>query len=134
MELLNVWAGALLAVGRSCLLEANFNPALGARAFRRLAEQYVYQPIQINLSARPEVLCARWQARADARARHPGHLDPPIDPTAIMPTTGRLEPLDIGGLVIELDTSTFTGIDLNALVARINAHANVISFAGPKEA
>jgi predicted kinase len=126
MELLYLYVESQLAAGRSCVVEGNFVAAYGTPAFRRLAARYAFLPVQVNCVADPAVLAARFRERALSGERHPGHRDhlprgPRLDsPTDVRyPLPGRFAPMDIGGHVIELDTSDFARLDYEGLCARI---------------
>jgi len=120
MELLYVYVESQLAAGRSCVVEGNFIAAFGTPAFRRLQERYPFLPIQVNCVADPSVLAARFRERALSGERHPGHHDHlPPNPQLNRPISGRLEPLDIGGHVIELEMSDFARLAYDPLCARI---------------
>ena len=120
MELLYIYVESQLAAGRSCVVEGNFVAAFGTPAFRRLQERYPFLPIQVNCVADPAVLAARFRKRALSGERHPGHHDHlPPDPQLDRPIPGRLQPLDIGGHVIELEMSDFAQLDYDQLCATI---------------
>jgi predicted kinase len=71
-DLLLAEAGRLLAHGVGCVLEGNF------RAPQRQALAALSPPpqfVEIRCQARPELLAARYRARAGAGGRHPGHVD-----------------------------------------------------------
>ena len=118
MELLYTFVETHLAVGASCAVEANFAAQYATPAFRRLAERYAYLPIQVNCSADPAVLVERFRLRALSGERHPGHHDVYTKPERTI--VGRMEPLDIGGHVIECDATCFQ-VDHDALAARVRA-------------
>ena len=120
MEVLYTFAEAQLAAGRSCVVEANFNAAFANPVFQRFKARYVFLPIQISCAAEPAVLSARFQQRACSGERHPGHQDHlAADSHASGPTSGQIEPLDIGGHLIELDTTTFEKVDYDRLCRHI---------------
>lgn len=120
MELLYLYVESQLAARQPCAVEGNFVAAFGNPAFRRLQERYAFLPVQVNCVADPAVLAARFHERSRSGERHPGHQDHlPPDPRLDLPIPGRLEPLDIGGLVIELDMSDFARLDYEGLCARI---------------
>lgn len=120
MELLYVYVESQIAAGRSCVVEGNFDTRFATPAFRRLATRYSFLPIQVNCVADPVVLVARFRQRALSGERHPGHQDHlPPDPQLDASILGRLDPLDIGGHVIELDMSDFAQLDYDGLCARI---------------
>jgi hypothetical protein len=120
MELLYLYVESQVAAGRSCVVEGNFDAAFATPAFRRLAARYPFLPIQIDCVADPAVLAARFRERALSGERHPGHQDHlPPDPQLDRPIPGRLETLDIGGHVIEVEMSDFAQLDYDDLCARI---------------
>jgi predicted kinase len=120
MELLYLFAEALLAAGRSCIVEANFLSRFATPAFRRIGADHPFLPIQVLCVADPDVLVARFERRACSGERHSGHQDHrPADPGLSVPIAGRLEPLDIGGHLIELDTTDFGVVDYAGLCQRI---------------
>jgi predicted kinase len=120
MELLYIYVEAQLAAGRSRVVEGNFDTVFATPAFQRMAARFSFMSIQVNCVADPAVLAARFQRRARSGERHPGHQDHlPPDPRLDLPIRGRLEPLDIGGHVIELDTTDFAQLDFDQLCARI---------------
>ena len=122
MELLYVYVESQLAAGQSCVVEGNFVAAFGTPAFRRLQERYVFLPIQINCVADPAILAARFHERALSGERHPGHQDHlPRDPRLDSSMPGRIKQLDIGGHVIELDTSDFAQLDYDRLCVQIHS-------------
>ena len=120
MEVLYTFVEAQLAARQSCVAEGNFDAAYGTPVFRRMARDYPHLAIQVNCVADPAVLAARFRQRSTSGERHPGHQDHrPRDPRLDSPIPGRLPPLDIGGHVIELDTSDFAQLDYDRLCARI---------------
>jgi len=122
MELLYIYVESQLAAGRSCVVEGNFDTTFATPAFRRMAARYLFLPIQVNCVADPAVLATRFRERALSGERHPGHQDHlPPDPRLYAPIPGRLEPLDIGGHVIELDLSDFAQLEYDRLCARIRS-------------
>lgn len=117
MELLYAFVEALVAAGCPCAVEANFRGEYATPAFRRLGERHPYLPIQVNCSADPAVIGERFHRRALSGGRHPGHHDV----YGVGPIPGRAEPLDIGGHVIEVDTTDFARVEVDRLCARIRA-------------
>jgi predicted kinase len=119
MELLYAYVKAQLAAGQSCVVEGNFDTVFATPAFQRMTAHVRFVPIQVNCAADPEVLLARFHKRARSGERHPGHQDHlPPDPLDL-PIPGQLEPLDIGGHVIELDMTDFVQLDFDQLCAEI---------------
>jgi hypothetical protein len=120
MEVLYTFVEALLAAGQSCVAEGNIDASFGTPVFARLAREYPHTSIQVNCVADPAVLAERFRRRSTSGERHPGHQDHlPRDPPLDVQIPGRLAPMEIGGHVIELDTSDFEQIDYDQLCARI---------------
>ena len=120
MEVLYTFVEAQLAVGRGCVAEGNFDVSFSTPVFRRLMRCYPHTNVQVNCYADPAVLRARFRQRSLSGERHPGHQDSlPRDPSLDVPIPGRTPPLEIGGHVIELDTSDFAQIDYEGLLAQI---------------
>jgi predicted kinase len=116
MELLYAFVEAQVAAGHSCVVEANFDAVFATPEFRDLRSRFSFLPVQVNCVADPAVLAARFHRRAWSGERHPGHQDHVLGGK---PIPGRLPPLEIGGEVIELDTSDLARIDEKGLCERI---------------
>ena len=115
-----MYVEAQLAAGQSCVVEGNFDAGFGTPVFARLAREYPHTSIQVNCVADPAVLAERFRRRSTSGERHPGHQDHlPRDPRLDVRILGRLAPMEIGGHVIELDTSDFAQIDYEQLSARV---------------
>jgi predicted kinase len=126
MEVLYTFAEAQLAAGQGCVAEGNFDAAFSTPVLRRLMRCYAHTNVQVNCFADPAVLRARFHRRSLSGERHPGHQDhrlafgkEPRDPSLDVPIPGRTPPLEIGGHVIELDTSDFAQLDYQGLLAQI---------------
>ncbi|MBN1582357.1 MAG: ATP-binding protein [Anaerolineae bacterium] len=119
-EVLYTFAEAHLKAGQSCIVEANFSAAFANPIFQRFEAGYSFLPIQILCLADPAVLRVRFEQRARSGERHPGHQDHlPTDLQTNDPIVGRIEPLDIGGHLIELDTTVFEQMDYDGLCCHI---------------
>ena len=134
MELLYCFVEAQLAAGQSCVAEANFDPAFGTPVFKRLAREYPHTAVQVNCVADPAVLAERFRRRALSGERHPGHQDhrlafgqdhrlafgqEPPEPGLDAPIPGRIPPMEIGGKVIEIDTTDWDRVDYARLRDRV---------------
>ena len=119
VEVLYTFAETLIAAGQSCIVEANFSHRYATPAFQRIAARHPFRPLQINCVADPEVLRERFWTRSRSGERHPGHQDHLPPDSLDKPNPGRLPPLDIGGQVIELDTSDWDILDYDSLVEQI---------------
>ncbi|MEW5869448.1 MAG: AAA family ATPase [Chloroflexota bacterium] len=126
-ELLYYFLAAQLAAGKPCVLEGNFYPEGAAPHFLALKQTYRFEPVQILCVADGAVLVERFKRRSESGERHPGHVDH-LNYAELSQTLlkGRLEPLPIGGQLVEVDTTDFEKIDYEALshtiVAVLAAH------------
>jgi len=118
-------AEAELAVGRSCIAECNFDPALGTAQLSELGQRCPFHPVQVLCVADPAVRRERQRQRAQGAERHPGHLEATLlSETDAAPPVGRLEPLALGGALIEVDTTDPAALDVGALVERLRGEIN----------
>lgn len=104
-----------VAVGRSCIMEANFRPE-AVEVFRDLAARSPFRAIRVRCFATPEVLMKRIERRAHEPLRHPGHLD-----AQLLPEAGKLiqeGAVDLEGPLIEVDTTDPRSVDVEG-VARL---------------
>ena len=109
-----------LRAGRSCVIECNFTPDRDTQRWRDLAQTYPFTPFQALCVADGPTLYARYCARARSAERHPGHVETlNLDEHRELLLRGRIEPLDIGGALYELDTTDFAAIDYAGLYAAI---------------
>jgi predicted kinase len=115
-------AEAELRAGRSCIVECNFDPALGAAQLNELRGRHPFQPVQVLCVTDPAVRRERQRQRAQGGERHPGHLEATLlAETDAAPPVGRLEPLAIGGALLEVDTTDPAAVDVAALAAHLRA-------------
>jgi len=111
---------AQLAAGQSCVVESNFEPQPHAGRFTSLREQHDFQVVQIQCVAAGDVIWQRFKRRAQSGMRHPGHVDDQLlDELKPGLLRGRLDPLDIGGELIEVDMSDFVHFDYEGLYRQI---------------
>lgn len=122
VELLFACAGAELRVGRSCLLECNFQPGMAVPEFERLRRAYPFTPVEVHCRAEVPVLMERFVRRWESGVRHPGHVDDlsydEIEPALQSEIYG---PLNLGGLTCIVDTTDLARVDYGAVVARVRA-------------
>ena len=124
IELLYYFAETQLAVGRSLVIESNFDPKLATPRFLAMKEKYGFIPFQIQCQTEGKVLLQRFKDRAESGERHPGHVDHLNYPgVAATLRQGPLAHLAIGGQVIELDTTDFQKIDYAGLMAALRVAA-----------
>lgn len=115
---------AQLAAGGSLVVENNFHPEYENERFHALVKRYGCFPFQVRCWADGRVLMGRYRRRAESGERHPGHVDhlpyPEVDAALLR---GRDEPLDIGGEVLEVDTTDFTSVEYGAILQAVRAAA-----------
>jgi len=122
IELMYYLAGTILAAGRSVILENTFRPDLASAKLSALARQTQAGTIQIICRASPEVVYQRFKQRAEAGLRHPGHVDiQSMDEAKVSLTQERPLRLDIGGEVIEVDTTDFSAVRYEPILAQVKA-------------
>jgi predicted kinase len=119
-QLLAFFVESQLAVGRSLVTEANFYPEFMTIRFRELQKKHPYQPIQIYCRAESSLLEQRFRSRWNSGLRHPGHADNEISTQDLITTIHQNDKaLDIGGQIIEIDTTDFDKIAYAALFQTI---------------
>ncbi len=120
-DLLYYFTETLLSAGCSFVLESNFDPQHATPQFRQLRGKYKFEPLQLFLEADGQVLYERFKARWQSGGRHPGHVEHLQPDQASQLLTGTLEPLDIGGRTIRIDTTDWAAVDYPALVNTIRS-------------
>ena len=119
-HLLYYFMASQLAAGRSFIVEANFASDRDTERFLALKQTYDFEPFQILCVTDGEVLFQRFIERGESGKRHPGHVDhltyDELQPALLK---GRLEPLDIEGTLVEVDTTDFEVTDYEGLFTAI---------------
>lgn len=109
-----------LGVGRSLIVESNFDPEFDTQRFLALKRARPFVPFQILCHTQAGVLAERFAHRAESSERHPGHVDHilvnELDPEALQ---HRHSALGVGGSLVEVDTTDFSAIDYAAISAAI---------------
>lgn len=101
-----------LKVGSRLIIESNFNPKFDNERFKLWQEKYDYKALQIMLQADGDVLIERFKKRNETGERHPGHAEQYFfDSGEINNLKADLQPLDLVGAVINIDTTDFGQID-----------------------
>jgi predicted kinase len=122
MEVLYHAVESELAAGCACVAEANFHPEWATPRFRDLQARYPCRPVQVQCRADGPTLLARFQARAVAGTRHPGHLDHLLaGELAPVLLRGYYDALDLDGPIFHVDTTDFAAVDYPALLAAVSA-------------
>lgn len=119
-DMMFYFACAELEVGHSIIMDNSFHPPVSTPRFRAFKDQYKAKSIQIICDSDRETLFQRFRSRADLGTRHPGHGDQDILDelyTNLGKTVSML--LDIGGSVIEVDTTDFSKVDYQQILDRV---------------
>ena len=105
-----------LVAGRSCIAESNFHPELSTQQVQELRQRYQFGCIQVLCVTDGNVLQQRYRARVANNSRHPGHMDAILeDELAGELRTGRVDPMQLDGPLIEIDTTHVRYADIRAL-------------------
>lgn len=122
--LLRQFAEVQVAARRSAVIECNFRRQWDNEPFQALQARYPYEPLQVLCWADYRVLFDRYRQRAGSTERHPGHLDAQrlADWNEAMVREQSL-PLEIGGRVLEVDTTDYALVDYEALIGQVAAIA-----------
>jgi len=123
-SLIYYFLDAQLAAGYSLVVESNFDPQRDTPKLRDLLRAYACRAVQVQCVTQGETLWQRFKTRAESGQRHPGHVDRQnyAEFEAAL-LRGRLDPLEIGGHYLEVDTTGFERIDLPGLYAAIRRAA-----------
>ena len=107
-----------MAANVSLVTETAFLPEYHNERFAVLMQKYDYSALQIYCRCEPAVLIERIKSRVESGERHPGHVDHLRDLSQIEQALreGRYDPLDVGGVQLDVDTSDFDAIDLGKLL------------------
>jgi predicted kinase len=104
-----------LAAGRSCVLEANFDHNEASAQLAAIQLRHPFRALQIVCTASRELLIDRFISRAGSR--HPGHIDDErLEDVIESIDAGRWRALELDGETIEVDTTDWSTVDVDALV------------------
>jgi len=111
---------------QSCIVESDFTDEKQLQRLSKIAQDANADMIQIYLHAEPKVLRERFIQRLESGERHPGHQDEQyLEKAKESLRSGdysderRFFPLDLPGLLIEVETTDFDKIDYNLICDRI---------------
>ena len=122
VDMMFYFARAELEVGRSIIMDNSFYPPVSNPRFQALKEQYKAESIQIVCDSDRETLFQRFKNRAETGTRHPGHGDQDVLEELyryLSDTSSHI--LDIGGSVIEVDTTDFAKVDYQEILKQVKA-------------
>lgn len=113
-------AEVLLKAGKSLVVESNFEASLAAGTFTDLKTRHHAHTLVVLCLAAKDILVQRYQARAESGDRHPGHNDQSLYPELAATNLERERYfMDLGGPLIEVDTSDFARVDYNKITETI---------------
>lgn len=122
VDLMFYFADAELGVGNSIIMDNSFHPPISTPRFQDLKEKFDAGSVQIICHSTKEILFERFKARAKTGNRHPGHGDNDVlDELYKYLADEKPQILDIGGLVIEVDTTDFEKIDYQGILKQVNS-------------
>jgi len=105
---------AQLKAGRSFIIESNFDPRFDNDNFMKLKESYKFDSLVIQCRTEGKILLDRFIKRSNSGQRHEGHRDHlNTDEFRDKLLAGDLEVLDVGGEVINLDTTDIQNISMD---------------------
>jgi predicted kinase len=120
VDLMFYFAQAQLAAGASIILDNTFHPAMSTPRFQALKTQYSANGLQIICNANRDTLFQRFRVRAQSGDRHPGHRDQAVlDQLWTNLTQERSPILEIGGEIIEVDTTDFAHVNYSAILEQV---------------
>ena len=120
-DLLDHFMETQLRAGRSFVIEANFYPKYHTEGFLGLKRRYPFEPFQIHCRTDDAIRLQRFKERGESGERHPGHLDHVLQEELTTMPESLWGVLDIGGQVVEVDTTDFDRVDYDSLFQAIGA-------------
>jgi predicted kinase len=122
VDMMFYFARAELEVGHSIIMDNSFYPPVSNPRFQVLKEQYHAESIQIVCDSDREILFQRFKARAHSGGRHPGHGDQDVlDELYVTLADTSSQILEIGGSVIEVDTTDFAKVDYQEILGKVKS-------------
>ena len=120
VDMIFYFAQAELEVGHSIIMDNSFYPPVSNSRFQALKEKYHTESIQIVCDSDRETLFQRFKSRADSGNRHPGHGDHDVLEELYANLADTSSPiLEIGGSVIEVDTTDFVKVDYQEILKQV---------------
>jgi predicted kinase len=118
--LLYYFLEAQLSAGKPVIVESNFDPEKSTQELKKLRAKYDFDPVQIRCICDGTVLYNRFIQRSESGIRHPGHVDQTnFAEFKELLLPGKVPPIDIGGTLIDVDTTDFQKINYTELFNRI---------------
>ncbi len=109
-----------LRAQKSFVMEGNLQPKFDTPKLLALQKEFGCHFIQVHLDTEKQVLLERFHKRNASPSRHPGHCDEDNEPDFIKKYAVRHGPLEIGGDIFEIDTTDFSKVDVQKILADIS--------------
>jgi predicted kinase len=120
VDMMFYFARAELEVGHSMIMENSFYPPVSNSRFQALKEKYDAESLQVVCDSDRETLFQRFKSRSQTGDRHPGHGDQDVLEELYRNLgIASSQALDIGGAVIEVDTTDFTQVDYQGILNQV---------------
>ena len=121
-ELIYMLLDKLLAAGGSCIVDSNFKNDIDSERLQAVCQKHNAVPLQIWCKADGQVLLNRFRERWKEGRRHPGHVDDASEDELKDGLLRGEDPrLDIGGTILEVDTTDLDALGLEDLVGKVAA-------------
>jgi predicted kinase len=122
IDIMFYFAEMQLQAGCSLILDNSFEPSISAPRFQTLQTKYDVETIQIVCDADRDTLFSRFRERTKTGNRHPGHGDEDVlEELRVYLAKEQSLVMDIGGSIIEVDTTDFSKIDYPALLNEVRS-------------
>ena len=113
----------------SVILDNSFAPSLSVPRFQALKTKYDIETIQIVCYSDQETLFNRFKERAETGGRHPGHGDNDVlDELRNHLAEEKSLVMDIGGSIIEVDTTDFSKVDYSKILDEVKSAMKKYQF------
>ncbi len=122
VDIMFYFAETQLEAGCSLILDNSFDPSLSAARFQALKTKYGVETIQIVCNSDRDTLFNRFRERAKTGNRHPGHGDDDVlDELRTYLAKEQSLVMDIGGSIIEIDTTDFSKVSYQAILNEVKS-------------
>ncbi len=122
VDIMFYFAETQLEAGCSLILDNSFDPSLSAARFQALKTKYGVETIQIVCNSDRDTLFNRFRERAKTGNRHPGHGDDDVlDELRTYLAKEQSLVMDIGGSIIEIDTTDFSKVNYQAILNEVKS-------------
>jgi predicted kinase len=114
-------AARVLEAGQPVVVENAFIPCYATEPLRALVERFACRAVQVRVTAGEGVLCERFRRRIETGERHPGHPDGSMtrEEFSALLRGGRYGVLDVGGTLVEVDTTELERPDYGRILAAV---------------